>query len=362
MNKKNGKSGRGRSAPRREEKLPWSPRDAGGRQGRPVRKEGDEIERKGPPPKGRRATREEASERARRTPREEAPRDVRSRHGVRDEPPRNERPPRASQSRDSSAASHDARDESSAKPSRDVEKRLPEGWVFGRHAVEAVLLHQPMRAKKMWLQEGSKKVDGLLEAAKEAGVHVEQVPRARIDSKVPRDQVHQGVLLEAKPFPYVEIDALIKQKPTLLVALDGVEDPRNLGAAARAALVMGADGLILPSRRSAKVTASAEKTAAGCLARIPVALVDNLNRSLKGCTDAGLWITGGDGAGTERPWDVDFKTPTVLIIGGEDSGLSRLVQDHCDHVVSIPMSAADVSLNAADALVALLYEVRRQRS
>jgi len=240
-------------------------------------------------------------------------------------------------------------------------ERLKDGWVVGRHAVEAVLRHQPQRAKKLWVQDGAKKLEGIFDLAGEAGVDVSMLPKAKLDARVPPELVHQGLLLEAKAFPYAELEDVLAEKPTLIVVLDGVEDPRNLGAAARAAYAMGADAIVIPSRRSAKVTASAEKTAAGCLARLPVVVVDNLTRALQGCQKAGLWVTGGDGAGQEHPWQVDFTGPSVVVIGGEDSGLGRLVQETCDHVVAIPMPAEDVSLNAADALVALLYEVQRQR-
>jgi 23S rRNA (guanosine2251-2'-O)-methyltransferase len=134
-----------------------------------------------------------------------------------------------------------------------------------------------------------------------------------------------------------------------------------LGRAARSAFAFGADLLVIPKDRSAEVTAIAEKTAVGCLARIPVARVTNLNRALDDLKQAGLWVLGTSDKASKAAWKVDMKGPTALVIGNEEKGLRKGVAESCDELVQIPMQSPDMSLNAADALTVLLYEVLRQR-
>ncbi|MDT4997229.1 MAG: rRNA (guanosine2251-2-O)-methyltransferase, partial [Pseudonocardiales bacterium] len=148
----------------------------------------------------------------------------------------------------------------------------------------------------------------------------------------------------------------------LLVALDGVTDPRNLGAVIRSALAFGAHGVIVPERRSAKVTAAAWRTSAGAAARIPVAQVTNLVRALRECQRAGLYVLGLDADGATTLDDVELAAePVVVVVGSEGRGLSRLVGETCDVTVSIPMAAAAESLNASVAAAVVLAEIARRR-
>jgi len=165
-----------------------------------------------------------------------------------------------------------------------------------------------------------------------------------------------------RPYPYVDVDTLASGTRPALLLLDGVEDPRNLGAAARAAYALGATGLAIPRRRAASVTPTAELVAAGALAALPVAQVTNVARCLEQLKERGLWTVAAEADARTRPWEVDLTVPVAIVVGGEDRGVRRLVRAHCDHVVAIPMAAAGVSLNAADAACVLLYEMARQRA
>jgi len=178
---------------------------------------------------------------------------------------------------------------------------------------------------------------------------------------------HQGVVLQVRPFDYVQIDELLRRtlelaEPPLLVALDGVTDPHNLGAIARSAAAFGAHGLVLPERRAVGVTASAWKASAGTLARLPVARATNLVRALKDCAAEGLMLAGLDGRGE---LDLDAlelaEGPLVLVVGAEGKGLSRLVGETCDVRVRIPLAGAVESLNASVAAGVALAEIARRR-
>ena len=169
------------------------------------------------------------------------------------------------------------------------------------------------------------------------------------------------------PYSYTPMPDLLAQAaesgtPPLLVALDGVTDPRNLGAVIRSALAFGAHGVVIPERRSAGVTPTAWRTSAGTAARLPVAQVTNLVRALKDCKDAGLFVVGLDADGTTSLDDLEMATePMVVVVGSEGRGLSRLVGETCDLTISIPMSRAAESLNASVAAAVTLAEVARRR-
>jgi 23S rRNA (guanosine2251-2'-O)-methyltransferase len=179
--------------------------------------------------------------------------------------------------------------------------------------------------------------------------------------------LHQGIALKVPAFTYSELPdlldvALQSRQPPLLVALDGVTDPRNLGAIIRSALAFGAQGVIVPERRAASVTATTWRTSAGAAARLPVAKVTNLVRALKECQKAGLIVAGLDADGTVTLDELDAATePMVVVVGSEGRGLSRLVGETCDLTVSIPMAAEAESLNASVAAAVTLAEIARRR-
>jgi 23S rRNA (guanosine2251-2'-O)-methyltransferase len=178
--------------------------------------------------------------------------------------------------------------------------------------------------------------------------------------------VHQGLVLQVPPFDYAHPDELLDRAFSagvpLLVALDGVTDPRNLGAVVRSVGAFGGHGVLVPERRSAGMTASAWKASAGAAARVPVARATNLTRALTGYAERGLLVVGLAGGGSLDLMDLEAATePIVLVVGSEGKGLSRLVQERCDLVVRIPISSATESLNASVAAGVALYEVARRR-
>jgi 23S rRNA (guanosine2251-2'-O)-methyltransferase len=234
--------------------------------------------------------------------------------------------------------------------------------VVGRHAVSSVLESCPEIAQRLYLLSGGKGLEELTAQARAMGVAMESSSRPTLDERA-GGLVHQGAVLTTRGFPYASLEEVIAgaSADELVLALDGVEDVGNLGAAARAAHALGATTLLIPKDRAAPVTAAAHKSAAGALFRLRVIRAENFRRALDELKEAGFWIYGAEADGEAAPWEVDLKGKVCLIVGGEDRGLRRLTRDVCDGVVSIPMAAPDVSLNAADAATVLLYEVLRQR-
>jgi 23S rRNA (guanosine2251-2'-O)-methyltransferase len=172
---------------------------------------------------------------------------------------------------------------------------------------------------------------------------------------------HQGVVAEVDPYPYGDPVGLLRGEAPLLVALDQVQDPRNLGAVCRSAEFAGAAGVIVPDRRAAAVTAATCKASAGAVEHVPVAHVRNLSDWLAEAKQAGFWIWGADADADEPPWSVDFKGPTVLVLGGEGKGLRPRVAASCDGLVALPRLGLIESLNVSAAATALLFEAVRQR-
>jgi 23S rRNA (guanosine2251-2'-O)-methyltransferase len=166
---------------------------------------------------------------------------------------------------------------------------------------------------------------------------------------------------EVEPYPYAGAAELLRVENALLVALDQVQDPRNLGAVARSAEAAGATGLVVPERRSAAVTAVACKASAGAVEHLPIAHVRNLADWLGEAKQAGFWIWGADAEGGRAPWDVDLSGPTVLVMGGEGKGLRPRVAAACDGLIALPQRGKIDSLNVSAAAAALLFEAVRQR-
>ncbi|MFZ9668935.1 MAG: TrmH family RNA methyltransferase [Solirubrobacterales bacterium] len=173
---------------------------------------------------------------------------------------------------------------------------------------------------------------------------------------------HQGVVAEVEPFPYGDGNALLEGKRGLILALDQVQDPRNLGAACRSAEVAGALGVVIPERRSATVTPAACKASAGAVEHLDVARVRNLADWLGSAKDGGYWIWGAAGEGGVPPWELDLTGATVLVLGSEGKGLRPRVREACDGIASIPQAGMTGSLNVSAAATALLFEAVRQRA
>jgi 23S rRNA (guanosine2251-2'-O)-methyltransferase len=240
--------------------------------------------------------------------------------------------------------------------------------VAGRNPV-AECLRAGVPATALYVALGIEADDRVAEAvhlAADRGISVLEVQRAEID-RLTNGAVHQGIALQMPPFDYAHPDDLLKRaeesgEPALLVALDGVTDPRNLGAVIRSAAAFGANGVLVPQRRSAGVTAVAWRTSAGMAARLPVAMATNLTRTLRDWAGRGLMIVGLDADGTMELDSLVLATgPLVVVVGSEGRGLSRLVRETCDATVSIPMAAGVESLNASVAAGVVLAEVARLR-
>jgi 23S rRNA (guanosine2251-2'-O)-methyltransferase len=240
--------------------------------------------------------------------------------------------------------------------------------LVGRNPV-AEALRAKVPATALYLAQGMEADERVTEAVRIAGnrgITLLEVSRAELDRRT-GGVLHQGVALQVPPYAYHPLDEVLREadesgSPPLLVALDGVTDPRNLGAVIRSALAFGAHGVLIPERRSAGVTATAWRTSAGAAARVPVAQVTNLVRALKECREAGLFVVGLDADGTTSVDELELATePLVLVVGSEGRGLSRLVGESCDLTVSIPMAPGAESLNASVAAAVTLAEVARRR-
>lgn len=207
-----------------------------------------------------------------------------------------------------------------------------------------------------------------LALANKRGIPLLEIPRPELDRITGPDTVHQGIALSVPPYVYPHpLDLAEKAErgatPPVFVALDGVTDPRNLGAIVRSTAAFGGSGVIVPKRRSVGVNATSWKTSAGAIARTPVAMAANLTQTLKAFQERGYLVIGLDGEGNvSLPGSDIASQPVVIVVGSEGKGLSRLIQETCDIVVSIPISDRAESLNAGIAASVVLYEVARQRS
>ncbi len=210
------------------------------------------------------------------------------------------------------------------------------------------------------------RVREILQLGTERRLNLMEVGKPELD-RLTDGSVHQGVAVQVAPYSYADPDDLLDLavetgRPPLIVALDGVTDPRNLGAVLRSAGAFGVHGVLVPERRAAGVTVAAWKVSAGAAARVPVARATNLTRALNDYKHAGCFVVGLDAGGTVEIADLPFAAdPLVLVVGSEGKGLSRLVRETCDAVASIPITSAVESLNAAVAGGIALYEVARQR-
>ncbi len=238
--------------------------------------------------------------------------------------------------------------------------------VAGRNSVlEALRTDVP--ATTMYVAgriDSDDRVREALTIATKRSIPVLETPRGELD-RLTDGAVHQGLALQVPPYDYAHPSDLIDpEKPgiPLIVALDGITDPRNLGAIIRSVGAFGGHGVVVPSRRSAGLTASAWKSSAGAAARVPVAQATNLTRALEDYRKAGFFVIGLDMEGDVELPDLDLATePLVVVVGSEGKGLSRLVRETCDQSVSVPMSSAVESLNAGIATGVTLYEIARSR-
>ncbi|WP_298890797.1 23S rRNA (guanosine(2251)-2'-O)-methyltransferase RlmB [uncultured Serinicoccus sp.] len=239
--------------------------------------------------------------------------------------------------------------------------------VAGRNSVlEALRTGVPGTALHVGSRmESDDRVRESISLATEAGIPVMESPRGELD-RMTDGAVHQGLVLAVPPYDYAHPEDLMSQQlpgVPLVVALDGITDPRNLGAIVRSAGAFGAHGVVVPARRSAGLTAAAWKTSAGAAARVPVAQATNLTRALEAYRKAGFFVIGLDADGDVQLPGLELADqPLVVVVGSEGKGLSRLVRETCDQIVSIPMAAVTESLNAGIATAVTLYEIARART
>jgi 23S rRNA (guanosine2251-2'-O)-methyltransferase len=238
--------------------------------------------------------------------------------------------------------------------------------VFGVHAVRSLLLRSQGRVRKLFVdaRREDARMRELLQLAQQAGIKPERVDAKNLDSRV-GNVVHQGVVAEVDPLPPWHEDelvaALVGQKDPLVLVLDGVQDPHNLGACLRTADACGALAVVVPKDRAASLNPTVRKVAAGAADTTPIATVTNMARSLKLLKEAGLWIVGADMSGDKLAWEADLRGPLALVLGSEGDGLRELTRKTCDFLVRLPQAGSVESLNVSVACGMLLYEATRQR-
>ena len=234
--------------------------------------------------------------------------------------------------------------------------------ICGVHAVYEALAsqRQPIERIHISREAHSPKLKEIINLARERGVPVRKEERTILD-RMSDGAVHQGIIAISGALKYGDFDALFKSENPLVVVLDGIEDPHNLGAVMRTVEACQASGVVVPERHSAPLTATVIKASAGASAYVPVVRVKNLVAAIDEMKERGLWIVGVDPAGTQSWTDFDYRGSTALVLGGEHRGLRRLVREHCDVLVRIPMLGNISSLNISVAAGVVLYEVVRQR-
>src|SRR5258705_929951 len=210
--------------------------------------------------------------------------------------------------------------------------------ICGVHAVYEALAsrRQPIERIHIARETHSGKVKELLDLARERGVPVRKEERSILD-RMAQGEVHQGVVAISGEVSYADFEVLLKAEKPLVVVLDGVEDPHNLGAVIRTAEAAGAAGIVVPERHSAPLSATVVKASAGASAHIPVVRVTNLVNAIDEMKERGLWIVGVDPEGSQIWTGFDYKGPVAIVLGGEHRGLRRLVREHCDILVRLPM-------------------------
>lgn len=238
-------------------------------------------------------------------------------------------------------------------------------WIFGRNPVLEVL-KTGRDIQKLLIAEGSQKgsVQQILKMAKEQSVIIQHVPKKRLDQMF--EGPHQGVAAQVAAYQYAELDDLYalarnRNEAPFFIILDELEDPHNLGSIMRTCDAVGAHGIIIPKRRSAGLTATVAKASTGAIEHIPVARVTNLARTIEDLKTEGVWIVGTDASATQDYRQLDGNMPIGLVVGSEGKGMSRLIKEKCDFLISLPMKGHVTSLNASVAASILMYEVFRKR-
>ncbi|TGN38201.1 23S rRNA (guanosine(2251)-2'-O)-methyltransferase RlmB [Marinobacter confluentis] len=243
---------------------------------------------------------------------------------------------------------------------------MSEEFIFGWHAVEAVLKQEPARLQQVWIQTGrqDKRVQSVTETLDSLGVAWQVVHRKELDKRV--SGVHQGVVAQVSESREWTEDDLLQSlaaqgEPPFLLILDGVTDPHNLGACLRTADAVGVQAVIVPKDKSASLSPTVRKVACGAAETVPLVRVTNLARFMRVLRDDGVWLIGTAGEADRTLYQADFKGPVALVMGAEGKGMRRLTREHCDLLIKIPMQGQVDSLNVSVATGVCLYEALRQR-
>lgn len=244
--------------------------------------------------------------------------------------------------------------------------RDSESVVAGRNAVLEALKSGAL-VEKLYIQRGEKQgsIVRILALAKEKGIPVAEADRVKLDHLAGSD-AHQGVVATLREREYCSVEDMLREaersgEPPLLILCDGLEDPHNLGAILRTAEVAGAHGVIIPKHRSVGMTPAVTKASAGAVFHVNIARVTNLTRTMEELKQKGIWLYGTAGEAAQSLFQTDLRGPIGIVVGSEGEGLSRLVRERCDQLISIPMKGKTGSLNASVATGIVLYEIVRQR-
>jgi 23S rRNA (guanosine2251-2'-O)-methyltransferase len=245
---------------------------------------------------------------------------------------------------------------------------MPEA-LYGRNAVREALRAQRRRHKRLVVSDGVQEIGIIAEIVKlaqQATIAVERVPRQNLDREL-RDANHQGVMLETGDYPYVDLEeclalAVQRNQPALLLLLDHLQDPQNIGTLLRTAEIVGAHGIVIPERRAADITPAVVNASSGATEHLRIAQVGNLAQTCVELQREGVWVVGLEDDESAQVFDEsDLNLPLALVIGAEGSGLARLVRERCDFLIRLPMAGQINSLNAAVAGSIALYHAWRQR-
>ncbi len=239
-------------------------------------------------------------------------------------------------------------------------------WLYGIHAMQSVLEKEPERVMEVLVLKGrnDERLTTIVNQARRHGISVQFCQRKALDDKVGGEQ-HQGVVARAKParvLDEADLDKILaSEAQPLILVLDGVTDPHNLGACLRTADGAGVHAVVVPKDKSASLNGTVRKVACGAAEVVPLIQITNLARTLKHLQDKGLWVVGTAGETDKTLYDVDLQGPTALVMGAEGKGMRRLTKETCDVLVKLPMAGSVTSLNVSVATGVCLYEIVRQR-
>jgi len=240
-------------------------------------------------------------------------------------------------------------------------------FIYGKNPVLSLFSSKKRQISRIYVAKELKaddKLNRIIQSAKENGIPIMWVPRAKIDSMA--DGVHQGVLAAVSPVEMISVNEFLtslkdKTAPALVLILDGIEDPYNFGSIIRSAAAAGVDGIIFPKRRTSGVTGIVEKASAGTIDMVPLVQTSNLNNTIEKLKDNNFWIIGTEMSADKFYFEPDYNMNCAFVLGNEGIGISPLVKKNCDFLVKIPMQKGVNSLNVSNSSAVLIFEVIRQR-